>query len=402
MEYNLSMNIEDAGGKGPEKKELSENEKESLIRGTHSFDQLYAAIDKIGAFQGSQETFDASQLRDKVDRARSGAIDITYITRAHGLRETVARLLQSATSDEQVVTEEAPALSNPSEEVSVPTEAALAESPELEEAPLGGSAIESLPQQEKLSVIDFTAEQIEDAREEMEAELLERKKVEIISRAAEDASNERVKQMVVKINRSLNGRAEGANVWEGVRAQLDRRAQQDLSSLLQTVRTEAEPNSILSQVAAAIDKDYSTSRGGVVDNTIAGSLLSEYIQERGTELTGEELGEVEDALHLIGLSAQQKFFQFQNAEQLRIVAQAQEDLIRCNDEFDPARSGFFELRNAMESARASIRLDLNTKPNYQYSHPEYSVRDGHILRVLSSLHTIEALKFLKEHDIEIE
>ena len=97
-----------------------------------------------------------------------------------------------------------------------------------------------------------------------------------------------------------------------------------------------------------------------------------------------------------------KFFQFQNAEQLRIVAQAQEDLIRCNDEFDPARSGFFELRNAMESARASIRLDLNTKPNYQYSHPEYSVRDGHILRVLSSLHTIEALKFLKEHDIEIE
>jgi hypothetical protein len=88
------MSIENLGrGNSYEKKELAEAEKDALVSSSHNFEQLYAAIDKIGKAKGSQETFTAEQLKDKIARVRSGTIDLNYITRTHGLRDAVERLI---------------------------------------------------------------------------------------------------------------------------------------------------------------------------------------------------------------------------------------------------------------------------------------------------------------------
>jgi hypothetical protein len=74
--------------------EASDREKERTIRRSYNFDQLYSAIDEVGSIQGSQELFQPADLKEKIARVREGKLDITYITRTFGLRETVSRLLE--------------------------------------------------------------------------------------------------------------------------------------------------------------------------------------------------------------------------------------------------------------------------------------------------------------------
>ncbi|MDP6527368.1 MAG: hypothetical protein QF858_00615 [Candidatus Pacebacteria bacterium] len=266
---------------------------------------------------------------------------------------------------------------------------------------------ETLPTVESTEKTEFTPEEIEEARKEMEAELLERKKVELVSKAALDSFNEDVNKMVVSMNRSLDGRAESVNVWEGLRQQLSSSARQEMAGIIGKLKTESDPNSMLGKLSETINQDvFEGPRQGMkipeaIDRNPEVALVG-YIKERGAELSGKDLEEVEQALKLAALNAQHKFFQWQHADQLENVIAAQEELSKLNDEFDPARAGFFELKNAVENGAASIRLDFNSKPNYRYAYPEYNVRNADCARMLSGLSRVEARQFLKDHDIELE
>jgi len=266
---------------------------------------------------------------------------------------------------------------------------------------------EVLPTTESAERAEFTPEEIEEARQEMEEELLEQKKVEIISKAAMDGYNEDVNKMVVAINRSIGGRAESMSVWEGMRQQLARSARQEMSGAIGKIKSEADPNSLLGKISESINQDvFEGPRQGMkipeaIDRNPEASLVG-LIRERGAELTGKELEDVEVALKLVTLNAQHKFFSWQHASQLEGIIAAQEELIKVNDEFDPARAGFFELRQVVENGLASIKLDFNSKPNYRYASPEFAVRQGDLYRMLSGLSKIEARQFLKDHDIDLE
>jgi len=266
---------------------------------------------------------------------------------------------------------------------------------------------EVLPTAESTERAEFTPEQIEEARQEMEAELLELKKVEIVSKAALDGYNEDVNKMVVSINRSIGGRAESMSVWEGMRQQLARSAKQELSGSIGKIKSEADPNSMLGKISESINQDvFEGPRQGMkipeaIDRNPEASLIG-LIRERGAELTGKELEDVEAALKLVALNAQHKFFSWQHASQLEGVIAAQEELTKVNDEFDPARAGFFELRQVIQNGLASIKLDFNSKPNYRYASPEFAVRQGDLARMLSGLSKIEARQFLKDNDIDLE
>jgi hypothetical protein len=93
--YNYFMSIENIfNERGLEKLELNETEKESLIKESNTFDQLYVALDEIGIISGNEEDYTPSQLIDKIERVRNNKLDLNYITRRYGLRETVQRLLK--------------------------------------------------------------------------------------------------------------------------------------------------------------------------------------------------------------------------------------------------------------------------------------------------------------------
>lgn len=267
---------------------------------------------------------------------------------------------------------------------------------------------EVLPTAENAERVEFTPEEIEEARQEMEAELLERKKVEIISKAALDLYKEDVNKMVVAINRSLGGRAESISVWEGMRQQLSRSAMQELSASISKIKDEVDPNSVVAKFVERMNQDLFESPGGgrkpydVADADWFGITFAGYIEEHGAELTGKELEDVEAALKLATLNAQHKFFSWQSSGQLESVIAAQEALTKLNDEFDPARAGFFELRHVVENGLASIKLDFNSKPNYPYARPEFSIRQGDLSRMLSGLSKIEARQFLKDNEIDLE
>lgn len=281
------------------------------------------------------------------------------------------------------------------------------ETPEpQEEQPKPQENLEILPTAETMERVDFTPEQIEDAREEMELELAERKKIEIVSGLVLDKYNEDVGKMAASINRKLGDRAESVSIWEGMRQQLARSARQEMSSAIGRIKSKADPNSLLEKISESINQDvFEGPRQNMkipeaIDRNPISSLVS-LIRERGAELTGKELEDVEAALKLVTYNAQHKFFSWQHASQLESVIKAQEELAEVNDEFDPARAGFFELKQVIQNGLASIKLDFKTKPNYRYASPEFAVRQGDLTRMLKGLSKIEAKLFLKDHDIEL-
>ncbi len=202
--------------------------------------------------------------------------------------------------------------------------------------------------------------------------------------------------MVVTIDRSLGGRASSMSVWEGMRRQLASSANGELPPIIRKIRENAEPNSVLAKFAGEINTDLFEPKGlgqgpyDITDADYFSKTVSGYIQERGVGLTGKDLGDVEDVLKAATLNAKYKLFSWQSARQLESVIVAQEELSKLNDEFDPERAGFFELRHSIENALASIKLDLDTKPNYRYSSPELIAREGDLTRMLMGLCKIEA------------
>lgn len=258
---------------------------------------------------------------------------------------------------------------------------------------------------EKAERVEFTLEEIEAARQEMEADLLEQKKVGIISKAAMDEYYKDVDEIVVAINRSIGGRAESMDVWEGMRQELARSARQEMSETIGKIKREADSNSMLGKISELINQDvFEGPRQGMkipeaIDRNPEVSLIG-LIRGRGAELTGKELEDVEAALKLVSLNAQHKFFSWQHASQLESVIAAQEELSKVNDEFDPYRAGFFELKKIIENGLASIELDFNSKPNYRYASPELAIRQGDLHCMLLGLSKIEARQFLKDHDID--
>jgi len=86
--------------------EIGPNGQTSAIKGTGSFERLYAVLDEIGSVQGSQELYTAAQLKDKIDRVRSGELGLDYITSTFGLRDAVERIMQSESSVEAAAPEQ--------------------------------------------------------------------------------------------------------------------------------------------------------------------------------------------------------------------------------------------------------------------------------------------------------
>lgn len=62
---------------------------------SQNFNELYEKLDQLGNIEGTKGTFTATQLKDKIDRVRKGLLAPDFITRTHGLRDTVLNLLQN-------------------------------------------------------------------------------------------------------------------------------------------------------------------------------------------------------------------------------------------------------------------------------------------------------------------
>lgn len=74
----------------------SENPQESDLIGLEtvvSFDELYNLLLAIGAIQGTSRTYSPEYLKREIERVRHGHRSLISITRSHGLRDVVERLL---------------------------------------------------------------------------------------------------------------------------------------------------------------------------------------------------------------------------------------------------------------------------------------------------------------------
>ena len=78
-----------------ELKVLNPPKQESGIGGATDFTQLFESIDRMGKTQGSQQTFEPTQLKHLINLVRRGTKPIDSITRTGGLREKVAELIEA-------------------------------------------------------------------------------------------------------------------------------------------------------------------------------------------------------------------------------------------------------------------------------------------------------------------
>lgn len=394
--------------------ELSETEKQTAIENSTSFDDLFTTIDRIGSIQGSDsQPYLAEELKDKIARVRSGTLELKFITRTNGLRDKVTQLLKPREIVEAPVSAENP---QPLEDEQKLTEVQARlgiNKPSSETGEIVGKEGFSIESPSEAQ-IEFTPEQIHGAQEELDVNPEERRKLEILSQASKNLSVERQGKIIESLTEQLGGpgKVEGFDVWEGMRKQLAGDGWRELANTIQIVNGETESNSVLSRVTNLIDGSITRERKELNDNrhgrmaeaTTAkpSSLLLERINEDGAELTGNDLGEVEDALHILTSHGINEFFQSQNIRDLEVAIDLQEQLVRVNEEFDPVRSGFFQVRNVLEQAAAAIQLDFKSKPNYVYAHPEYSERMSELNRLQSKLQGIEAVKFLQYRDIDLD
>ncbi|MFA6198189.1 MAG: hypothetical protein WC734_03510 [Patescibacteria group bacterium] len=61
-----------------------------------SFESLYDILRGMGEVVGTAKTYTADELIRKIDDVRRGDRDISFITRSHGIRSAVERLLKNA------------------------------------------------------------------------------------------------------------------------------------------------------------------------------------------------------------------------------------------------------------------------------------------------------------------
>lgn len=71
-----------------------EMEIDSDIETATSFETLYEAIRRRGIIVGSRKKYTAQEIIDLIELTRKGEVSINYITRSHGIRAAVERLLK--------------------------------------------------------------------------------------------------------------------------------------------------------------------------------------------------------------------------------------------------------------------------------------------------------------------
>lgn len=66
---------------------------EQRITSASSIDELKSILYILKRVRGTQKIYTGEELVDIIDKVRSGNLDIEYLPRLYGLRDTVARLL---------------------------------------------------------------------------------------------------------------------------------------------------------------------------------------------------------------------------------------------------------------------------------------------------------------------
>ena len=85
-----------AAHRQPEKQPISMPQVERLatISGAQTFAELYQALEQAGGLQGAQQFYQASEIKNIIDRVRKGELDTSYITRTGGLRSRVEDIMK--------------------------------------------------------------------------------------------------------------------------------------------------------------------------------------------------------------------------------------------------------------------------------------------------------------------
>ncbi len=72
-----------------------EEEKNPDIENATSFDALYEVIRSMGEIKGTRRSYTPEQLIKKIEQVRHGHRPINFVTRSHGIRNAVERLLEN-------------------------------------------------------------------------------------------------------------------------------------------------------------------------------------------------------------------------------------------------------------------------------------------------------------------
>lgn len=64
------------------------------IAQAQTFEELYAALERVKTMRGSKYVFEAGELRQTIELVRARVLDLGGITRTHGLREKVGELME--------------------------------------------------------------------------------------------------------------------------------------------------------------------------------------------------------------------------------------------------------------------------------------------------------------------
>jgi len=64
-----------------------------VIRQSESFDELYAALDKLGGLTGSKRPYSSEELKVIIEGVRRGKLPLRGVTESGGLHDKVRDLL---------------------------------------------------------------------------------------------------------------------------------------------------------------------------------------------------------------------------------------------------------------------------------------------------------------------
>lgn len=76
----------------PESQEVVSNKNEK-IEGCTTLDELYGVLSEMDAIQSTSGEYSGADVRDSIEEVRHGRRNITYITRADGIRNKALTLL---------------------------------------------------------------------------------------------------------------------------------------------------------------------------------------------------------------------------------------------------------------------------------------------------------------------
>lgn len=260
-----------------------------------------------------------------------------------------------------------------------------------------------VPEGEVTRVFEFTDEEIANAQKEAEIIDAEYTIVDVVELASKNAANERVRGQREALSREFGGVDNLSNVpvWETIRGSSSSARYTEFMDTMNTVLPEARPNSIWARILRYYERLTDSSRVGETSDEDPHAVLSQYIEERGSELSDDELGEVEDALQLVGLHDQYLFYEEGKPQNLKESLQLQQQLLDVNGKFDPDRTGLPEVRGSIEKADAALQLDFDSKPGYAKEHPEYVECEYELITMSNSIQGMESKMYFDAngHDV---